>query len=110
MPEARSVIVAGIRLPDPIVDYDRYHLMFQEAPQGVAAAASVENLYMLMGHYVPDILLNSLAVRLANKLETDTGYRSMPTPNTGHTGLGKTCTWAVSSNSSLSGTLLSGQA
>lgn len=88
VPEARSVIVAGVRIPDPIVDYDRYHLKFQEAPQGIAAAASVENLYMLIGHYTLDIMLNSLAVRIANGLEVDAGYKSMPTPNTGHTGLG----------------------
>jgi epoxyqueuosine reductase QueG len=88
VPEAESVIVAGIRIPEPIVDYDRYHLKFQETPQDIAAAASVENLYMLMGHYTLDMMLNSLAVRIANKLEVEGGYKSFPTPNTSHTGLG----------------------
>ncbi len=88
VPEARSVIVAGIRIPDPIVDYNRYHLKFQETPQRIAAEAAVENLYMLMGHYTIDVMLNSLAVRIANKLEAEGGYKSMPTPNTIHTGLG----------------------
>lgn len=89
VPEARSVIVAGIRIPDPIVDYDRYHLQFQEAPQDIAAASSVQNLYLLMGHYVIDMMLNSLVVRLANKLEVEGGYKSMPTPNTSNTGVGR---------------------
>jgi epoxyqueuosine reductase QueG len=88
VPEARSVIVAGIRIPDPVVEYDRYHLGFQEAAQDVAVAASVENLYHLMGHYTIDIMLNTLAVRVANRLEVEAGYRSLPTPNTVQTGLG----------------------
>ena len=88
VPEAESVIVAGIRIPDPIVEYDRYHLKFQEESQEAAVAASVENLYHLMGHYTHDIMLNTLAVKLANKLEMEGGYRSMPTPNTVNTGLG----------------------
>ena len=61
IPGARSVIVTGVRIPDPIVDYDRYYLGFQEAPQDVAIAASVQNLYNLMGHYTPDMILNTLA-------------------------------------------------
>ena len=51
-------------------------------------AASVENLYHLMGHYTIDIMLNTLAVKMANKLEVEAGYRSLPTPNTVQTGLG----------------------
>ena len=88
VPEAESVIVAGIRIPDPIVDYDRYHLKFQEAPQYLAARASVQNLYLLMGHYTIDIMLNSLAIRVANRLEVAWGYKSFPTPSTQNEGLG----------------------
>ena len=88
VPEAGSVIVAGIRIPDPIVDYDRYHLKFQEEPQSLVVKASVENLFMLMGHYTIDIMLNILAIRIANRLEVDWGYKSFPTPNTVKTGLG----------------------
>ena len=89
VPEAKSVIVAGIRIPDPIVDYDRYHLKFEETPQDVATEATVQKLYLLMGHYVIDMMLNSLAVRIANKLEIQGGYKSMPTPDTSSTGLGR---------------------
>lgn len=89
VPEAQSVIVAGIKIPDPIVDYDRYHLQFQEAPQDIAVASSLQNLYLLMGHYVIDMMLNSLAVRMANRLEIEGGYRSFPTPNTSNTGVGR---------------------
>jgi len=93
VPEAQSVIVAGIRIPDPIVDYDRYHLQFVEARQDIAVESLVNNLYMLMGHYVIDIMLNSLAVRLANKLEAEGGYKTLPTPNTRYTGLGHPADW-----------------
>jgi len=88
VPEAQSVIVAGIRIPDLIVDYDRYHLKFQEMPQHIAVGAAVHNLYLLMGHYTIDIMLNSLAIRIANKLEVEGGYKSFPTPNTSDAGLG----------------------
>ncbi len=88
VPEAASVIVAGIRIPDPIVDYDRYHLKFQKTPQHLAVRASVYNLYLLMGHYTIDIMLNSLAIRIANKLEVEGGYKSFPTPSSTYTGLG----------------------
>ena len=89
LPEAQSVIVAGIRIPDAIVDYDKYHLKFQEMPQHIAVGAAVHNLYLLMGHYTIDIMLNSLAMRITNKLEIEAGYRSFPTPNTSDTGLGR---------------------
>lgn len=93
IPGAKSVIVAGIRIPDPIVDYDHYHLKFVEAQQDIAVESLVNNLYMLMGHYVIDIMLNSLAVKLANRLEAEVGYRALPTPNTRYTGLGHPAEW-----------------
>jgi len=30
MPYAKSVIVAGVRIPDPVVEYDEYHLKMTE--------------------------------------------------------------------------------
>ena len=89
LPRAQSVIVAGIRIPDPIVDYDTYHLKMEEMPPDIGIGASIHNLYMLMGHYTIDVMLNSLAVRIANKLEINWGFRSLPTPNTILTGLGR---------------------
>jgi epoxyqueuosine reductase len=89
MPESRSVIVAGIRIPDPVVEYDRYHMKMEDLSPDITTDASIENFYMLMGHYTIDIMLNTLAVKLANKLETSWGLRALPTPNTIKTGLGK---------------------
>ncbi len=87
-PESQSVIVAGIRIPDPIVEYDKYHLKMVEMSPDTAIEASVENLYMLMGHYNIDTMLNTMAIRIANKLEINWGFRALPTPNTVMTGLG----------------------
>src|SRR4030042_1677366 len=88
MPRAKSVIVAGVRIPDPIVDYDEYHLKMKEMAPELGIQASIENFYMQMGHYVEDMMLNIIAIKLANRLEIDWGKRSLPTPNAQHTGLG----------------------
>jgi epoxyqueuosine reductase len=88
MPQAKSVIVAGVRIPDPVVDYDEYHLKMKEMDEELGVEANIENFYMQMGHYVEDMMLNTIAVRLANRLEIDYHMRSLPTPNAQHTGLG----------------------
>ena len=88
MPRAKSVIVAGVRIPDPIVDYDEYHLKMKEMNTELGVQASIENFYMQMGHYVEDMMLNIIAIKLANYLEINHGLRSLPTPNAQHTGLG----------------------
>ena len=88
MPQAKSVIVAGVRIPDPVVDYEEYHLKMKEMNPELGIEASIENFYMQMGHYVEDMMLNILSVKLANWLETNYGLRSLPTPNASHTGLG----------------------
>jgi len=90
MPGAKSVIVAGIRIPDPVVESDTYHLKMEDLPPDKAAGAIMNDYYMQMGHYIHDLLLNSLAVKLANKIEIGWGLRSLPTINTTHTGLGHT--------------------
>ena len=46
MPESKSVIVAGIRIPDPVVDYERYHLKMEEMAPGFAIEAVAENFYI----------------------------------------------------------------
>ncbi|MFC1920765.1 hypothetical protein ACFLYQ_03460 [Chloroflexota bacterium] len=89
LPGAKSVIVAGIRIPDTVVEYDKYHLMQEEMTQEMAAGAYMEQFYMLMGHYTLDSLLNTMAVKLANRIEIDTGLRALPTPDTVNTGLGQ---------------------
>jgi epoxyqueuosine reductase QueG len=89
MPDARSVVVAGIRIPDPIVEWQEYHLLMQEMPEAEMIDFNFEKIYMLMGHYTIDGMLNTLAVRLANRLEIDYGIRTLPTPNAMHTGLGE---------------------
>jgi epoxyqueuosine reductase QueG len=88
MPRAKSVIVAGVRVPDPVVDYDEYHLKMKEMTPELGIQTSIENFYMQMGHYVEDMMLNIIAIKLANRLETGWGQRSLPTPNAPHTGLG----------------------
>jgi epoxyqueuosine reductase len=88
MPQARSVIVAGVRIPDPVVDYEEYHVKMKEMNPELGIEASVENFYMQMGHYVEDMMLNIIATKLANWLEINHGLRSLPTPNASHTGLG----------------------
>ncbi|OGO30564.1 MAG: hypothetical protein A2Z29_11335 [Chloroflexi bacterium RBG_16_56_11] len=88
VPKAKSVIVSGVRIPDPVVDYDGYHLKMAEMPPEMGIHANIENFYMLMGHYTQDMMLNIIATRLANRLETGWGLRTLPTPNAQHTGLG----------------------
>ncbi len=88
MPQAKSVVVAGVRIPNPVVDYDEYHLKMTEMSPEMSIHANIENFYMLMGHYTLDMMLNIIATRLANYLEINHGLRSLPTPNTQHTGLG----------------------
>ena len=88
MPQAKSVIVAGVRIPDPVVDYDEYHVKMKEMNPELGIEASIENFYMQMGHYVEDMMLNIIATKLANWLEINHGLRSLPTPNASHTGLG----------------------
>jgi epoxyqueuosine reductase len=88
MPRAKSVIVVGVRIPDPVVDYDEYHLKMKEMPPELGVQASIENFYMQMGHYTLDMMLNIIATKLANYLEINYGQRSLPTPNVQHTGLG----------------------
>jgi len=87
-PRAKSVIVTGVRIPDPVVDYDEYHLKMTEMKPEEGIEASIENFYMLMGHYVEDMMLNIISVKLANYLEIEHGRRSLATPNAAHTGLG----------------------
>lgn len=87
VPESQSVIVAGIRIPDPIVDYDKYHLKFEEMAPDVASAAAVHNLYLPMGHWTIDIMLNILSVAMANRLEIQGGYKSFST-SIGYAGMG----------------------
>lgn len=89
LPASKSVIVAGIRIPDTVVEYDTYHLKMPEMPQDTAPGLIVENFYMLMGHYSLDMMLNTMAVRLANRIEIESGLRALPTPDTINTGLGR---------------------
>ena len=41
LPESQSVIVAGVRIPDPLVDYDTYHLKMTDMAPEVAIDAMV---------------------------------------------------------------------
>lgn len=92
---AESVIVVGIKIPDPLVEYTEFAQKFQGRPfwaESTVAAddwlrATTWGTYMQMGVYTVNIMLNQLAVKMALKLEGE-GYGSLPTPNTGNTGLG----------------------
>ncbi|MFC1915826.1 hypothetical protein ACFLW4_03945 [Chloroflexota bacterium] len=94
--EAKSVIVLGIKVPDTIVEYSKYVLQFRGKPWWASApvppinwiTSLKDNVYMLLGHYTIDLMLDRLAVRIALKLE-DAGYRSMPIPCGSWTGLDK---------------------
>lgn len=88
MSHAKSVIVAGVRIPDPVVEYDEYHLKMTEMKSELGIRANMENFYMQMGHYVEDMMLNIIATRLANYIEVNHNLRALPTPNAQHTGLG----------------------
>ena len=88
VPEAKSVIVAGIRIPDPVVEYDEYHLKMKEMDTELGIEANTENYYMQMGHYAQDMMLNIISVKLANYIEINYGLRTMSTPDAAHTGLG----------------------
>jgi epoxyqueuosine reductase len=88
MPTAKSVIVAGVRIPDPVVEWDEYHIKMAEMDTDLGIRANTENFYMQMGHYVQDMILNTAATRLANYLEVEYRLRSLPAVNAEHTGLG----------------------
>ena len=88
MPRAKSVVVAGVRIPDPVVDYDEYHLKMTEMKPELGIRANIENFYMQMGHFTLDMMLNIAATKLANYLELNHGLRTLPTVNAQHTGLG----------------------
>ncbi len=88
MSRAKSVIVAGVRIPDPVVDWDEYHLKMTEMDTELGIRANTENFYLQMGHYVEDMMLNIAATRLANYLEIEHRQRSLPAVNATHTGLG----------------------
>ncbi len=89
LPGAKSVIVAAIRIPDPVVECEEYQFKMADLPQDKATQSIEENFYMQMGHFAIDSQLNILAVKLANKLETGWKLRSLPTPNTINTGMGR---------------------
>jgi len=90
LPSAKSVIVAAIRIPDPVVDCEDYGEKMVDIPRDKVGPAIMNDFYMQMGHFAQDLLLNTLAVKLANKLEIGWNLRSLPTPNTFNTGLGRT--------------------
>ena len=94
--EARSVIVVGIKIPDPIADYTSYAFKFRGTPNWSSDPLPTSdwipfvrnNVYLLLGHYTLDVMLNIIATKIALKLE-GLGYKSMPTPSTGN-GLSRT--------------------
>jgi epoxyqueuosine reductase len=88
IPRAKSVVVAGFRIPNPVVDWDEYHLKMTEMDTELGIHANAENFYMQMGHYVEDMMLNIIVTKLANYLEIEHGLRTLPTVNAQHTGLG----------------------
>ena len=88
MPEAKSVIAFGVRLPDPVVEYDSYYLKYQDMPSHIGIYDSVHQFYLVMGHFTQDVMLITMAVKMANQPELGWGYKSLPTPNTSYTGLG----------------------
>ena len=88
MPQARSVISFGVRLPDAVVEYDKFYLNYQDVPPHIGIYDSVHQFYMVMGHFTQDVTLITMAVNMANQLELGWGYKSLPTPNTSYTGLG----------------------
>ena len=97
MPEAKSVIVLGMRISDSIVDYSDYHNHFtgkaswakETVPRLDWAHVVKYNYYLQVGHYVQDELLLYLASKIAWRLE-DRGYKSMPMATTSTRGFSAT--------------------
>lgn len=82
LPTARSVISFGIRLVDSVVDYPDYLVDAESRiPQETRAALLVRNFYLELGHFVQDRELNSLALKVALRLERQ-GFKSLATPAT----------------------------
>lgn len=101
LPEAKSVIVLGMRISDSIVDYPDYHNHFtgkaswaKETVSRLDWAQVVKwNYYLQVGHFVHDELLLYLASKIAWRLE-DQGYKSMPMATTATRGLYAEMDWA----------------
>jgi len=79
LPEARSVIVFGMKLVDTVVEYDKYYPSM--IPEASRSMSLVRSLYYEMGHCVQDRLLNYLAYKIARRLEK-MGHRPLPMPAT----------------------------
>jgi len=94
LPEAKSVVVFGMRVSDSIVDYSDYHNHFTGKASWAKDTVSRQdwaqvvkyNYYLQVGHYVQDELLLYLASKLAWKLEED-GYKTMPMATTATRGV-----------------------
>ncbi len=94
LPDAKSVIVLGMRISDSIVDYNDYHNHFTGRASWAKETVSRHdwafvvryNYYLQVGHFVQDELLLYLASKIAWKLE-DEGYQSMPMATTSTRGL-----------------------
>jgi len=97
LPEAKSVIVLGMRISDSIVDYNDYHNHFTGKASWANETVSRQdwanvvryNYYLQVGNYVQDELLLYLASKIAWKLE-DQGYKSMPMATTATRGISAT--------------------
>jgi epoxyqueuosine reductase len=88
MPKAKSVIVAGVRIPDSAVEWDEYHLKMTEMKTDLGIDTNMKLFFNLMGHYTEDMILNIISVKLANYIEINYGIRTLPTPDAANTGLG----------------------
>ena len=82
LPKAKSVISFGIRMVDSIIDYEEYFIGAESrTPEENRPFSLVLNFYLEMGHAVQDRQLNSIACKVALKLENQ-GFKTLPTPCT----------------------------
>jgi epoxyqueuosine reductase QueG len=81
--QARSVISFGVRLLDSIVDYTDYlSNSMSRFNKETRPDFLISNIYLEMGHFVQDRVINMIATKTALKLEDEYGFRAMPIPAT----------------------------
>jgi len=81
IPTAESVVSLGLKLPDAVVERDRYLAEAVEYPPEVRARILETHIYTKQGYALPNLMLDEIAYRMALLLEAQ-GYRTLPLPAT----------------------------
>lgn len=81
IPRAEAVISLGIKLPDAVVDRERYLAEDTQYPPEMQQNVRETHIYTKQGYALPNLLLDEIAYRLTLLLEAR-GYRTLPLPAT----------------------------